>query len=217
MKIKALLTFAVASFLIAGADAGTIASSNLIDAGGNDILITNASGTRLSTGYVASGYFSVTDADVSLASASTATLFALASSSFVALATDNFSSLGVAGLYTANADYGAPGANLGKTLYTFVGNGTTIQNSTQILVYRHNETIGLDTPLPDSNNLAPTGGTLLAGSTGPNTTYDSRPVNGPNGNQNLSAGTLVLSIVVPEPSTMMLGAIGALGLLRRRR
>jgi hypothetical protein len=33
----------------------------------------------------------------------------------------------------------------------------------------------------------------------------------------LSGNSLVLANAIPEPSTMLLGALGALGLLRRRR
>lgn len=100
----------------------------------------------------------------------------------------------------------------GKNMYLFAGNGTTLANSTEFLVFRSNNTFNA------ADDSVPTA-----------TTYTFRPALGTTlwGNQltdvktastdgSVTAGWQ-MAPPVPETSTSLLGAIGALALLRRRR
>jgi MYXO-CTERM domain-containing protein len=99
---------------------------------------------------------------------------------------------------------------IGRVLYSFVGNGETLATSTQYAL--------LDMGAFQNED----GGELNYGSNPPNAlstvlgTYGTKT--GDLGGQgNGSYKTLKLALSVPEPSAALLGALGVLGLLRRRR
>lgn len=106
-----------------------------------------------------------------------------------------------------------PASVVGQAVYILVGNGLTLATSTQIAVFTTGgvfiggDAIGNGGFTADAETV----GKVVYGQTGgaPNTQ--------PNGAFNLTNSVRLISAPVPEPSTMMLGAIGALGLLRRRR
>lgn len=164
---------------------------------------------------------------------------------FVGLAGDDFStgwtnsgaSSGMNGSYTLSADLGLLGtsyAGLNKVLYTFWGNtavgysyaantgtSTALTGSTAIGLARHTGvTLDRDDNVatPDSND-AGLNNPYVALIRGAQTsgTYDTTPLLAEAGSATQSATAFQLVSVVPETSTALLGAIGALGLLRRRR
>ncbi len=216
MKIKAKI---IALMIIAPAasQAGTIITSNIQNADG-DIVLTDASGVLLSTGIVSAGYFT-TGFDVSTAVltndfVSLYSNFISLTSGAIGQTTLQFGS-DIAGFFeTPNTNYGAPTVDmLGKTLYSFFGDGATLNTSSQFALVQFAETIDADTPLPDANDLnlfvgAPFA--VLIGSTGGTASVDLNPI----GLGTVTNPTLAL---VPEPSVALLGAFGVLGLLRRRR
>lgn len=100
----------------------------------------------------------------------------------------------------------------GKNMYLFVGNGSTFVGSTEYLVLKTTFVFNASddsNPNPIVNTLTAGNSTVLFGKTSADlrtTTADASATPG--------FGTVV---PIPEPSAALLGAIGALGLLRRRR
>ena len=117
--------------------------------------------------------------------------------------------------YTDNLNLSLP-ANAGflnKNIYLLVGfGGTSLATSTELFIYKFSATFGAaESGLPITQTLTDpaTPGTQLFG-----TTTGGNP-------QSVAAARYVAAAItaepVPETSTTLLGAIGALALLRRRR
>lgn len=104
-----------------------------------------------------------------------------------------------------------------KSIYMFAGNGSTLTGSTQFLVVKMDTAtfaIGDDTAnavTPKTITLNPGNSTTLLGSEITN-------VFTTNTDASTTAGWQMAALApVPEPSAALLGMLGALGLLRRRR
>jgi hypothetical protein len=100
----------------------------------------------------------------------------------------------------------------GKNIYLVISNASTLSGGTQYLVYKLDAQFGAQAGEPinstitiDSQALA---GTLLLGSIGPDRTVG--------GVDSLAEPSFQLQ-AIPEPSAALLGGLGALALLRRRR
>jgi hypothetical protein len=109
------------------------------------------------------------------------------------------------------------GANLteftGENVYLIITNGTSITNGTEFLVFKFDATYigtGTDTGQTITLNFDTTdsAGTLLIGNIGPSITV---------GGLDTSSEASFQLAAIPEPSAALLGMLGALGLLRRRR
>ena len=97
-----------------------------------------------------------------------------------------------------------------RAITLVAGNGTRLDNSTQLFVYNFNVNYAADAPLFTADvNLTQAGGTVLFGATQIGIALPTAGTN--NG---FKMGELS---VIPEPSAALLGVLGALGLLRRRR
>jgi hypothetical protein len=97
----------------------------------------------------------------------------------------------------------------GKNMYLFAGNGATFAESTQFLVLKHDTTwLATDDAIPTATSIS-----FLASNTTTLLGFDVADVRTTNTDSSVTAGFSM----VPEPSSALLGAIGALGLLRRRR
>ena len=98
-----------------------------------------------------------------------------------------------------------------ENMYLFVGNGTTLANSTEFLIVKSNLTFN---PADDESSTAidiafrPETSTVLFGSV-------VGDVKTSNADATTTAGWQLA--VVPEPSAALLGLLGAVGLIRRRR
>lgn len=160
-------------------------------------------------------FTTLTDTQVSdLAAAQDyATLFA--PGNFTTLASDNFTTFSGAGYGQVAGffDMGASGINptllLNETLYAYFSSGS------ELGLFKTNSTLVADSPPPATETTYPlslASGTALIGSFG---TYNV-PVYGPGGTTDQTANSFQL-VAIPEPSAAFLGALGALGLLRRRR
>jgi hypothetical protein len=222
--ISILTTFSLAAL----SSAATIRVSSLtnLDGSAPDTLILSAANAPLAFGIVGTGKFSVNDAavDLLITSATTTGDYSGLISAFDSfVGTDDFATgvdfifgIGsVPGAFALGADLGAPTAHIGATLYSFFGNAATLSGSTEFGLYRHSEKLVADpaqpTP-PNDYNLLLTGGSLLIGTS---TSFVSTDTNlGTNGD---SMSAIKLVAAVPEPSAALLGAIGAMALLRRRR
>ncbi|MDP3851285.1 MAG: hypothetical protein Q8Q59_12325 [Luteolibacter sp.] len=239
MKNNKLLSIAgVAIALLASANAATISGSGIVDVGGGDTLILGITGSKVASGIASSGYFTITDAQVATLSSTYSTapgsvdgIAARSSliSAFVGLANDDFVTGGtvtfggaIPGVYTLTADLGLLGtsyAGLNKVLYTFFGDGADLSSSAGLGLALHTGvTLDRDDNVatPDSNDigLGIPYQALIRGATTA-TTYDPSQIFG-EPTAPISAGAFQL-VGVPEPSAALLGALGALGLLRRRR
>jgi hypothetical protein len=100
----------------------------------------------------------------------------------------------------------------GKNVYLFAGNGTTFSNSTQFLVVKSNFLFSAaqdDIPTPQVWTIRPDNSQLLLGTSATN-------VQTANTDTSVTPGWQ-MATPVPEPSAAILGTLGALVLLRRRR
>lgn len=108
--------------------------------------------------------------------------------------------------------FGDGNPNIGKNLYSMVGNGQSLSSSNNIALVDLQTTIASDVPAEFTYSSDPMGKPILLGSAG---TFTGNPAPG----SLTSTGTyqtLKLS-TVPEPSAIIAGLLGVLPLLRRRR
>lgn len=226
MKAKSL-TILTSLFLATFSSAATIRVSSLTNLDGTspDKLIISSADVPLASGYVGSGKFSVNDAAVDLlvtTATTTGDYTALINAFSSFIGSDNFATgvdfifgIGnVPGAFALAADLN-PTAHIGATLYSFFGNASDLSSSTEFGLYRHFQTLTADPaqPTPPNNySLLLTGGSLLIGTA---TTVLSTDANlGTTGN---TVDAIQLVAAIPEPSSLLLSAIGALALLRRKR
>lgn len=220
--MKSLLKAAPLLLFLSNAQAGTVVATNINDPA-NDIVVANMSATALSGTIVAVGWYN-SGFDVSAAVASNNFSALSSASNFNVLTTtltgetsDTFGS-DIAGYYiTPNQDYGSPTAQMlaSPQLYVLFGNAATLAGvNSQYALVRFNETIGSDSPLVDSNTLQLSGGsyTIMAGTTA-TAIVNLSSIEG----SSTESNTSLQLIAVPEPSAALLGALGMVGLLRRRR
>jgi MYXO-CTERM domain-containing protein len=155
-------------------------------------------------------FSSLTDTQVAdLAAAQDyATLFAPAN--FVTITSDDFT--GIAGAFGATAGFVSAGitgyvpALVNKTLYAYITSGS------ELGLFKSNSTLVADPAPPaleNTYNVRFSDGTAIIGSFGPDYNVPTYVGGGP--------ATVNSFQLVPEPSAALLGALGALGLLRRRR
>lgn len=208
--IISLLGFIIIS---SSTQAFTVATSNIITPDANGASpVYDASGNIIpvGTGAVAVGYFA-TISDLLLSSTNFATL----KSDFQQLGTPLPFNNGFAvdGFFdvSVGAAVGSGSPFIGKNVYVFFGNGTTIANSTNIAVWKG------ATLFDDDNNVDSGNVTITQAD------FATRLLVGSDGGVKNHLGidfTKTISLAsapIPEPSAALLGALGALGLLRRRR
>ncbi len=152
------------------------------------------------------GYFS-TGFDFNTATAATIkAAFTLFGTTQTAFATN--------GIFTGNSSATLPANDAsftGKTIYTLVGNAPTIAGSSTFAIFTANVLF----PVVDAlGNGSATTQTTLANNVvfGKLMAPTTQPAGG-----TFAQGVQMLAVAVPEPSAVLLGALGALGLLRRRR
>jgi len=170
-----------------------------------------SSTTGFPAGSLSFGYFNISDAQIT-ATTSLSTLF----SSFVSFAGPG--TFAVAGPIGQRGSVSVAGSGTvgstgfeGKNIYALVVNATTLGAATEAAVLKTSTLFAasqdaLPTPAVVTLN---TTGTLLFGSS----VSDLKTTNT---DTSVNAGFLTAA-PVPEPSAALLGAVGALGLLRRRR
>jgi hypothetical protein len=204
----------------ASLNAGTVALFGVNDfSQENDWALVDASNVNLSTGYVGVGVFS-SISNGNLASSS----FSALAADFVALGSDvllsgseAFYGDQIAGATAISTDYGAPGANLGKTIYIIIGNNGTLANSTQFALLNTGLTVDADSPTPDSNSPTFNAATVVGSYGTKFTSGGTLDTSGMMGGSENQAASRVQLVAVPEPTAALLGAVGMMGLFRRRR
>lgn len=206
--MKAKLALAAFASLISFSQAATMSFTNLVNFDNTTNPIVNATGSLIAngTGFVATGYFASLSDIMVTASLDAAALGA----DFQVFNSGSFNSGN--GLYLFGSNTNSNAAFNTQAVYTVIGNGTSIATSTQLLIAKHTTTFQADPTVTNPAVLSNTAGsgnvlTLLKGNFG---TFSADFGAGP-------SQAYSLSILIPEPSTALLGAVGALGLLRRRR
>jgi hypothetical protein len=227
MKSLLLSVFFVAS-LMATASAATYVFTSGTGVGAHGV--TDASGRVFREGTTAGDTFTPTSGAwtsagpgvVALGIFSTDSLSGLTQSQLVSAFTNQFSdgSFGAAlgggrGFFGSDAVTttitGSPYA--GKAMYLFAGNGSTFETSTQFLILKHNtSTFNIADDLEPSAitvTFTPTSSTLLFGT-------NVSDVRTTNTDSSVTAGWAMVA-PIPETSTSLLGVLGGLLMLRRRR
>ncbi|MEI6654398.1 MAG: hypothetical protein WCP45_06490 [Verrucomicrobiota bacterium] len=226
MKLK--LSLAVAATLLAGgmyASATTMIVSN-VDTGIGDTLYANSNGTLMNSGLVTMGYFAagVTQSQIDTVPELLAQLtlgnFTLVTS---AIPGATGPTLGAVRGYAEQSDPTSigiiTGANalLGRVVYSIVTDATSFTVGAgvgQINGGSHFAMVSIGTIVDDNPNESnftsnPKGLTPIIGTNG---TFNGSPGVGADAG---AYNTLIMAI--PETSSVLLGALGMLGLLRRRR
>lgn len=215
MKKTSISLFVAFSSLISTTHAGIVSGTSIIDGVGGDIAITDNVGNAISagSGFIALGYFSITDGQVD--SGLGVSSFSTTLGSFQSITTGNFND---EGLYFLTNDYGKGGldAQSGRTLYTLIGNESDVNSSDQFILYRHDDVIDADgaTASDDSNDMTLNDGSLLFGTVGGAKTIDATNLIA---DDNYTVSSSFAMTVVPEPSSTALLGLGGLALVLRRR
>ena len=163
-------------------------------------------------GIVAYGIFTSTDAELTAAASLTSLVNAF--TIFGASGTFNTAGpTGTQGVFARNTSATVNGTAFdGKNIYAFVGNGTTFANSTELAIIKS------QTMFAAAQDLSPSAATVTLTMA---TTSLIWGVNLENVKTTTADASVTpawgMAMAVPETSTALLGALGALGLLRRRR
>lgn len=193
-----------ANITVATQDVGLSTFSPVVDS--NGALIPDAGG------YVAIGVTTLTDAQVGDIGTDLVALNAFLADFTQFGASSTFGGAGIfnePSLFNFSADQSTAGSNpfSGNPIYLVAGNGADLNSSTDLFVYKFDTNYETDDPLFSTTVTTNDSGTLLFGDTQSSIAL-------PN------AGThdgFAMAAVVPEPSIALLGALGVLGLIRRRR
>ncbi len=223
--MKTLLPFAAALLGLTSLSQGaTYYVNNVITGDTNDWLFEDGDGTLLDGGIVALGNFGGVTPDVSDIATLLATFNSLASGLTGSFSIDLGGSF--PGYIQVDGDPSTPGVAdpvqgplvtgadplIGTSVYMFVGNASTLAAST-LFALAEVGTYSDDDPLEAQYNANPFASFIPVGGLGSFDTFTGDPGTGANGTYN----TLKLAAPVPEPSVALIGALGALGFLRRRR
>lgn len=215
MKLKNV--FLIGACLLAGAMASNAATYQLINVQGDpavDTLFANNNGTLMSSGTVAIGYWSagVTTDQINTIEELVPLLASFtAADNAVPGASVAFSGPGyLAEDPVINSPILAGNPLIGKGVYVIATSAAslaaaTINDEFSVFFLRN---ISEDSPIENTYTGNPLGATIIIGTSGVFT--------GDAGFGQGNYATLQMA-VIPEPSAALLGAVGALGLLRRRR
>jgi hypothetical protein len=213
MKLKLSLVVALLA-MNSNLSAANYYVNNAVNGDGTDVLMATSSGTLLNGGIVAIGYF--TGGAPSSNLGDIATTIANFNQQTTAVTGSYISDLGgsYAGYYQNStiflgADVLVANPLIGQGVYLFAGNAATLAGSTEWALLQVGTFIADNPPAiiqytADALVASTTPGNIVFGSLGSATDI-------------FGTHTTFQLAAVPEPSAALLGALGALGLLRRRR
>jgi hypothetical protein len=219
--MKLTHTLFVAGALLASSlasKAATVTIANVQGGAGVDTLWANTDGSLMTTGKIFAGYFGPTVTEDQIDTI--AELFSkLGDFTVLASATPGSSTAFEAPGYVAedpSASF-SPASLVGRTLYAIATNASSLGAATLSSAYSMFTfgTLMADEPIPNDYTANPAGLTPIIGELD---SFTGVP-GGAASESPFGAGTYTTlkMVAVPEPSSMLLGAIGALALLRRRR
>jgi hypothetical protein len=166
----------------------------------------NAATVTVTAGFGTQGFSVTTDGSTSLSS------FLVAVGGYSGGVFTPFTSVADSGKVSGVLTATSPSSLNSQVLNLFVGNGTTVADSTQYVILSPNA----GTTFPSDVTQAT--GVTYAATLGSGQTLVTSVGATWSANKTLGGGAGAgLITFVPEPSSALLGAIGALGLLRRRR
>lgn len=216
MKIK-LAAFASTLLAMASLNGATITFGTNLPADFTNIAPVVRDGGALvadGTGFMAIGASTLTDAQIGDIGTDLAALAAFQGDFTQFGSSTTFGGAGVfnepsLASFSTSQGTSAGDAFVGNNIFIIAGNGADLNSSTELFVYRLNETFGADAPLFATDVATFQAGTLAFGSVAPGISLPQA------GTRNgYAMGTVA---VVPEPTVALLGALGVLGLIRRRR
>ena len=212
MKITLSFIAALISMASSAMAANIIVSNAGTGYSYTDTLFENVNGSLLDGGIVAMGYFGSNDPSTDLSEiintiADFTTLASGVAGSESASLEGAFAGYVEVDVYNTGV-LGSSSTLIGKKVYAFVGNQSTLTASTAFALFLTGTFAEEEAGFEDSFIAQPFGLVPLIG------TIDSITTNSPISGSPETFTTLKL---VPEPSTTLLGAVGALALLRRRR
>jgi len=209
MKYKLIIGLSLA--MLASSNAATVAVGGVIS-GSTGIVGVTKSGTALTSGgyYIACGSFSSAPAILADFSNLNATVDSM--NIFATLTSPTAVGNTLATITGSFVSTGGGNASLynGKSIYFVIGNGSSRANSTDFAVFTTATDIKFAADVTQTTSTSVSFGSI-------NNTV--MVANGGTEIDNISPAKDQIQMVsaVPEASTALLGAIGALGLLRRRR
>ena len=219
VSVLASLLFAASVGMVSAASytlqTGATATSNGFANSAGLVYQNSASASFAGPGTVGFGIFTISDAQIS--AAANGGVLTSAFVGFGTTPTGTFTAPGLsanAGTFSRNSTGTVTGSSFASSLvYLFVGNGTTYANSTEFGVFKttFSYLAGDDAiPTPIVYTVTNSNTSVLIGST----TSDVKTTGT---DASVTPGFRTAAVGIPEPSAALLGAIGALGLLRRRR
>jgi hypothetical protein len=222
MKLKSTLAAALLVASLTHSHAATYYINNAVAGNASDVLFENQNGDLLDGGIVAIGHFNGSTPNVEDKNALVAGFTTLHSGLVGAFSIDLEDAY--PGYIQVDGILGTPetpdpypgeqitGTNplIGALVYMFVGNASTFAASTHFALASIG-TFATDDPNEQQYTADPASASIVGG-LGASDSWVGDPGTGVSGNY-----TTLKLVAIPEPSSMLLGAIGALALLRRRR
>lgn len=219
MKSKLISSISIVLISMASMASGaTILASNYNSA--DSSVVVNVAGVQIANGYAAIGYFTITDAAILTSNSSqlAAGLQVLGASGGTSYEVGGGFFMNGAFDLSASSTTNAGSSFIGKNAYLVVGNGLTLETSSQAFIYKTTTLFSADpsSPITLDFTAGPPAGTAIFGLTGQTVTTQFSSAGG------TAAGNMVTTAyrtasIVPEPSAALLGIFGALAFLRRRR
>lgn len=206
MKLVSLILSAVA-LLVGASNAATVSVGRGI--GNPGVTAQLANGTALTGGgyYFAVGTFTNSEGSTQIPAVTDLASFQAAIAAFDVFSSTTTATTGVTAGTLTGTLAGLGGADTSvfnnRPMYFLVGNGSTFANSTQFAIFSMATPTAFPTNVQNSDTVPVTisGGAVITPLSGAGT------VNGNN----------LQLVLVPEPSAALLGLLGVVGLIRRRR